>query len=154
MNFLKEHSRGSKFFLLFPRSSCRGRRKLNRMHSALSRAVTHSRWHSPLLPSSMGIGVYIFYNGQILCSAVHADKLGRENEWVALDETELPSMRCPHANEHDNRRKVMSDRMAMVCHKCNHVGYAGYETMTTKRNVPSENKNNDRFSAFDHRMPK
>lgn len=68
-----------------------------------------------------------------LCSAVHADKPGRENEWVAPDETELPSMRCPHANEHDNRRKVMSDRVAMVCHKCNHVGFAGYETMTTKR---------------------
>lgn len=78
------------------------------MHSALSRDVTHFRWYSPLSLLRVGIGVYIPQRADYVLR--HADKPGRENEWVAP--TELPSMRCSHANKHDNRRKVMSDRMA------------------------------------------
>lgn len=116
---------GSKFFLLFlfsPRSK--------EAKSNAFRAVTRCN-SFPMVFSSLILEYghwHLYLTTGRLCSAVRADKLGRENEWAAPDETELPSMRCPHANEHDNRRKVMSDRMAMVCHKCNHVGYAGYET--------------------------
>lgn len=79
------------------------------MHSALSRGVTHPDGILLSYPR-VGIGFYIPQRADYGIAACRQN--GARKRVGRADEIELPSMRYPHANEHDNRRKVMSDRMA------------------------------------------